>query len=118
MADLSPQIAVAQRLISAYGRSVTFEKLGTPMGIPPLPSVAKSLTVDAVFVSPSGLGFAAQSSDLLRRALQIAIVAPGPDVDLLDFSQIQDSGVTWRIEGIEILRPGTQTVLGYVSVQQ
>ena len=118
MADLSLQVAIAQRLITAYGRPVTFEKLGAPVGDPPVPEIVASLPTDAVFVGPAGLGFAAQSSELLRRALQIALVSPGEDADLGIFTQIKDEGLIWRIEGVEILRPGAQTILGYVSVKR
>ena len=116
MADRSPQIATAQRLISRYGRPVTLEKLGPSSG--GKATVSHALQVDAVFVGPSSLGFQAQSSDLLRRAEQIALVAPGAEVDLNGYEQLRDGGVTWAIVGVEVLRPGEQTVLGYVSIER
>ena len=116
MADRSPQIATAQRLISRYGRPVTLEKLGPSSG--GKATVSDALQVDAVFVGPSSLGFEARSSALVRRAEQIALVAPGVDVDLNAYQRIQDAGIEWAIEGVEVLRPGSQTVLGYLSVKR
>ena len=116
VADLSPQIATAQRLISRYGRPVTLEKLGPSSG--GKATVSDALQVDAVFVGPSSLGFEARSSALVRRAEQIALVAPGADVKLDGYERLQDDGTAWAIVGVEVLRPGDQTVLGYLSVKR
>ena len=116
MADLSPQIATAQRLIGRFGRPVTLEQLGSSSGGEA--TVSQSLAVNAVFMDPSSLGFEARSSELLRRAVQIAFVAPGADVDLNAYQRLRDGDVTWAIEGVEVLRPGSQTVLGYLSVKR
>lgn len=127
MVDFVALAATAARLITENGRSVTFVALdetpaapGQPwLGTPDPRAVPEAtLVLNAAFVEPSSvvrLGLAFETSDFIKRADQIMIVAPGTN-DLEDFDEVQDSGTTWKIGDVRVLRPASTTVLAFVSV--
>lgn len=129
MVELSPLIAVAQRLITENGRSVTFIRQDQTLADAAQPWLGPAdprttpdvtLVVDAVFVEPSSgvkLGLGTEQSDLIMNSDQIMILAAG-DVDLTQFQEVLDEGIYWKITVIETLRPGATTVLSFVGVKR
>lgn len=124
----------ANGLIAAKGRMVTFVKLsrveddalkpwrGTtdPRTVPEATAV-----VPVVAVPPSGvtqLGFSMEQVDLLKRAEQILIAAPGGlSTDKLEeFDEVLDSdGSTWKIMTAQYLRHDDgPRILYYVGVRR
>ena len=131
MVDLTPLIAVAQRLITENGRSVTlvqFDTVPTSASQPwkgnadPRATPAAELPIDAAFVNPSGassLGLSLTTSDLLKRSEQILIISPGAQVDVTPFHEVLDiDGTSWKIQAMEVLRPGTETALAFIGVKR
>lgn len=129
MVDLAPIIATAQRLITENGRSVTFVRQDQTLSDAAQPWLGPAnprttpnatLVVDAVFVDPSGavkLGLSSEQSDLIMNSDQILIVSAGA-TNLLQFQEVLDEGVYWKITTIETLRPGATTVLSFVGVKR
>lgn len=118
--------------IQAKGRQVTFIKVATtpsdtsapwrgsddPRTVP-----ADSEQLFAVFVPVAGsaLGLRYTSEELVKRAEQVALVAPGSSFtkDLEDFDEILDSdGSRWRIEFVETLKPADVAVMHSVGVRR
>ena len=130
MVETAPLIATAQRLITENGRSVTFVEFDStpgdvakPWGGPadPRSNPDSTLTVDAVFVNPSGaasLGLSTETSDLVKRSEQILIVSPGASADLTIYQEIIDGSDRWKIMGIETLKPGASVMINYVGVKR
>ena len=130
MVDLVPLIATAQRLITENGRSVTFVAYDSVSADPTKPwegpddprtTPVASDAFDAVFVEPSGtkgLGASLAVEDLAKRSEKIMIVAAGAQVDLSIYNEVIDESVTYKIEGIETLRPGSLTVLAFVGLKR
>lgn len=125
-ADYSRFVALSVKMIDKYGRLVDVQRLSNASGDPDkpwdgpgTPTVAESKQVPAVFVpaSGSGLGTDLVSEDLLKRAEQVALVAP-TDVNLETFNVIQDTGQRWKIEWVQVLRPGPIIVLYVFGVKR
>jgi hypothetical protein len=131
--DYTANITTAQRLITKFGRSITLVQLNDTVtdsakpwdGVNPTnprTTPDSTLILDAVFVFPTGLlnlGLGAAQQDMLARSTQIAIVSAGAAVDLSDYSEIIDTdGTTWTIGTVEMLRPASDTVLGYLGVRR
>lgn len=129
MVDLVPLVATAQRLITENGRSVTFIRqdqtlsdAAQPWLGPADPRTAPdaTLVVDAVFVEPSSavkLGLATEQSDLVMNSDQILIVSAG-STNLLQFQEVLDEAIYWKITTIETLKPGATTVLSFVGLRR
>lgn len=129
MVDFAGLIALAQRLISENGRSVTLIEFDTTPPDPSKPwkgpadpraNPASQLTLDATFVSPGSaaqLGLALETSDLIKLSEQILIMSPGANVDVTVFHEVIDDGETWKIETIEVLRPATDVLVVYMGVK-
>ena len=125
--DYGPIVTVAQDLIKDFGREVTFiNQNETPadatkpwQGPTAARTAPKStLKAEAVFVQPdsaSKLGRTSISEDLIKRSDQIMIV-PAGTTDLIDFQEVLDGTVYWKIVGIETLRPADTTILYFVGV--
>ncbi len=130
MVDFAPLIATAQRLISENGRSVTLVEFDSAPadGSKPWKGAADpravpdaELTLDAVFVNPGGatsLGLSLETSDFIKRSEQIMIISPGASVDLTEFEEVLDDAVTWKIQGMEILKPGAEVVVAFIGVRR
>lgn len=127
MPDYTALAATALRLVKDSGRLVQFRKLNSdpvdnakPWRGAADPTVG-GVTVDAYAVavppsSASALGLSTSDSDLVKRSEQILIVAPA-SADLAEFHEVID-GRTWRITGVETLRPADTTLLYFVGVAQ
>lgn len=130
MVDAVKVIATAQRLIAKHGRAVTLLQLDStppdpskPWNGPPDPRATPDDTLDliAVFVEPSSavrLGLSAQESDLVKRSDQILIVSPGAAEDVRRFHEVIDTGESWKIEIVEILRPAEEILLAFIGVRR
>lgn len=124
-------VALAQtalELIKANGRQVTFRQLvDTPAdsnkpwrGAADPTAGGTTEAAWCVAVPPSSanqLGMSTTDNDLVKRSEQILIVAPGLN-DLADFEEVIDGTVTYRITGVETLRPADVTLLYFVGVAQ
>jgi hypothetical protein len=121
--------ATANRLIVRNGRVVTFRQFNQtpndsnkPWRGPTNPRAgATEVTVSAAFLSPTRadlLGVSRKDDELVKRTVQIALVAPGPDVtaDLSVFHEIVDESSTWQIIWVELLRPAETRILYFVGV--
>ena len=129
MADLVKLVATAQRLIKANGRAVTFIRHDETLADTAKPwdgptnartTPDESEAMDAVFVPPASavrLGLTTEQSDLIIRSEQIMIVSPGT-VDLSRFQEVLDDGIYWKINMVELLKPGTTVLLGFVGIKR
>lgn len=131
MVDLTPLIATAQRLITENGRAVTLVQFNTTPSnsdkpwlgpADPRSSPDSTLAVDAVFVNPGetfSLGASFKVSDLMKRSEQIMLVSPGASADMSLYNEVIDTdGSKWKIDQIEVLKPGTSVALVYVGVSR
>ena len=131
MVDTAPLIAVAQRLIQENGRQISLIQFNsTPQdanrpwrgpSADPRATPDSTLSLFAAFVPPSGareLGLRYVSETLLKRAEQIAIISPGANVDLSIFQEILDTGVYYKMDVLDVLKPGSATVLAFLGVRR
>ena len=130
--DYSGNIASAQAKIVNFGRAVTFVQFDSTPDDPAEPWNARTdvrttpdstLATSAVFVQPSSqnlLGLGKMTDDgLLKRSEQIMIVAPGATDDLDDYQEVIDTDTTtWKVVGVEVLKPGPDVVLAFVGVKR
>lgn len=128
MVDYVSLTATAQRLITKNGRSVTLlkfdstpEEAAKPWNGPSNPrgTPDAELPIDAVFVEPSAavkLGLSLETDDLVKRSEQIMIVSPGVAADLSTYNEVLDDSEYWKITGIQVLKPASSVVLGFVGV--
>lgn len=127
MAEYDASIAVALRLITQKGRLVTLQKMSNASTDPDkpwngsgLPSVESQVNnVPACFVPHMGsnLGFINIDTELLKRSEQVALVAPtqeGLEVN----NVVLDNSITWKINWVQVLKPGLQTVLYVFGVSR
>lgn len=117
MADFTKLAATAKRLIEANGRSVTVRRLNRTPTDPAQPwrasedprAGATSVTVKACFVDPtsaSRLGFLVQDTELVSRLAQVALVAATSTAEVLEgFDELTDGGQSYRIDGVDVLKP-------------
>ena len=118
MSDHQRFIALALRLIAKHGRNVTFKVISsTPAdATKPWRGTATPPTLigplKAVFVPFRGFEFGSVFNDtaLFKEVEQICLVAGGQG-DLETTHLITDSGKDYKVEWVQRLRPGDQTVL-------
>ena len=111
-------IALALRLIAKHGRDVTFQVINsTPADADkPWRGTATPPTqigpLKAVFVPFRGFEFGSEFTDnaLFKEVEQICMVAGGQG-NLETTHLITDSGKEYKIEWVQKLRPGDQTIL-------
>lgn len=113
-------VALANRLISANGRSVTVQQLSAVAADPTkpwlgtgTPTVSATSVVSAVFVplsSAQDLGKSLVDEALLKDAEQVLLVAAN-GTDLTTFHMILDGSVRWKITGVRELKPGPTVIL-------
>lgn len=130
MVDYVALTAIAQRLITENGRLATFvafdnvsANITKPWEGPddPRTTPVASDVYSVVNVEPSGtvaLGSSQKVTDLAKRSEKILIVSAGVQVDMSIYDEVIDESVTYKIEGIEILRPGSITVLSFVGLKR
>jgi len=121
----------AERLIKNNGRSISFVKLNEnaanssrPWKGPPTGGES-TLALNGVFVPPNtvrqfgltALGEGTEFKDLVTFSEQIIIVAQG-ETDLREYTSVIDGSVRWGIIGLQVLRPGDTTLLGFVGVRR
>ena len=127
--NYSPIAKTAKKLIDRFGRQVTFKRLAQSSADPDrpwegpvdphgTPDASQQLT--AVFATSESLGEEAVSPEMVRRSEQFLLAAPGPDVsyDLSTFTEVEDGGVAWKIQDVEVLRPGDTTILYIFGVKR
>ncbi len=127
--DYGPVIATAQRLITKFGRSITFVSFDETLAdatkpwqgaTAPRGGGATTLVEDAVFVGPgAALGLSITLEDLIKRSEQMLIVSPGAAVTLDIYEEIIDDDTSrWKIVGMEKLQPAGDIVLYFVGVKR
>lgn len=121
-------LLMVHRLVTKNGRVVTFIELNaTPANpsfsfegpVDPQAVPTRSLTTSGCFVEPDSLqrlGITQKIQELIQRSDRIMLV-PGSN-DLRDYNVVTDEGETYKITGIETLRPGTTTLLHFVGTMR
>ena len=131
MVDYVRLAQTAERLIKNNGRSISFVKLNeTPANANrpwkgPGAGGETTLALNGVFVPPNtvrqfgltALGEGTEFKDLVTFSQQIIIVAQGEN-DLREYTSVLDGSVRWGIIGLQVLRPGDTTLLGFVGVRR
>lgn len=113
-------------LVKKNGRAITFRmRSRTPADSlkpwrGPSPTAVIEVPTYGVFVPPSSANLLGQSvklDDLVKRSEAIIIVAPGSDVvDLSNYDEIVDGGVSWHVKGVEKLQPADTILLYFFGV--
>lgn len=131
MVDYVRLASVANRLVQENGRPISFIRLNE---VPadssnpwdgPGPGGETSLSVYGVFVPPntvrqfglSALGEGTEFEDLVTFSEQIIITSQG-EIDLRQYTKVEDGGIRWGIVGLQVLRPGLVTMLAFVGVRR
>lgn len=125
--DYSRIVAVAERQIARFGRTVTFVPLvnaptdpSKPWKAATSPRAVVGTDIKAVFVEPStldALGRNDNTQDFVKRSTQIALVYS--PLNLRTFNEVIDSdGSRWRIQGMSELKPANDHVLWFVGVSR
>ncbi len=129
--DYSGLLAVSTRLITEFGRVITLSGLSAVSADTDKPwegpaSVAGTpLSLSGVFVPPNtvrqfgltALGAGTEFRDLITFSEQIIITMPG-ETDIRDYTNVNDGGVVWGIIGIQVLKPGTVTLLAFIGIRR
>ena len=127
MVDYVKLAATSERLIAANGRTITFtRKSGVPAD-PTEPWGAQAgpdvtFTTSSVFVPPNtvrqfgltALGQGTEFDDLITFSDYIGIFFPGT-IDCRQFSHVIDGAETF---GVQILKPGSVQLLGFVGIRR
>lgn len=122
--------AIAKTLVDGAGRDVTFRQLDTTVADPTKPwrgpanprsTPLSTLVLKAAFVplsSSSVLGLSKQAIDLAKKADETCLV--GSTLDLVPYQELTDSrdGRTYKITHIEVLAPGSLTLLSFLVLNQ
>lgn len=128
------QANLARRLVEARGVSVTYQRLSRAdddaakpwRGSADSRAIPEETTsVPTVFVPPgsaSRLGLSTINQELVKKASQIAIVAPGPGFvpELEKFDTIVDprDNTEYKISFVEALRPAAIDIVYFVGLEQ
>lgn len=125
--DYATLVPLVRQLISATGRSVTFQRLSStpsdpskPWNGPGTPTVAESVVTAATFVPPSGDSFGKEflSSELLSRCEQVCLTAPNVSMALSSATVILDAAQRWSVAWVYELKPGDTTLLFAFGVKR
>lgn len=133
--DYAKAAQLALRLIQENGRAITLVYLGQTPEDPAKPwrgntdarnNPKAQVDTYGAFVPPSGagLGFLSQDSELVKRAEQILLIAAqsvlGYNVE--EFNEVIDPedlvNTRWRIDMVEMLKPGPLRILYAVGVKR
>jgi hypothetical protein len=123
-------LRTGRRLVTKFGRSVTFIQLGAGPDNPAQPWKGTSgvrtdpiaeFTVDGVFVEPESLerlGLQIQASEFIKGTSEVVIVVT--DQSLKQYDEMIDShdGARFKVNNIQQLNPGDKIILHYVRVQR
>ena len=131
MADHARFVALAQRLIKENGREITLVRLSGERQDADKPwrgtadvsgGGSSRITIYGVFIPPSGvseLGLSIRTIDLLKDSDQVLLCSPGAQEDISEYHQVDDpENDIWSIDHIDILRPGTVTILAILGISQ
>lgn len=127
MVDFNRLAATAKRLIEANGRDITFEQSDrTPsdatkpwrgVNQPNVAAGQATVTVKAAVVPSTGGRFGrtrTADGDLVQTHDEVALVASDSlpsGVDLKQYDRVVDDTRSWRIVGVQELRPATKSVI-------
>lgn len=124
--DYAELVTVVQELIADTGRACRFEVLSSepadpaaPWDGPATPTVERQMNAPATFVPAAGaeLGLEFIATDLLKKAQQVCLVAPHPAALALDkCTSVFDAQTRWRVEWVQVLRPGSTVLLYALGV--
>lgn len=130
MVDYVKLAATAERLIAANGRTITFKReSGTPTDAAKPWGAQAGADVEfetqSVFVPPNtvrqfgltALGQGTEFQDLIAFSDYIGIFFPGT-TDCRQFSHVEDGTETFGIIGLQILKPGSVQLLGFVGIRR
>jgi hypothetical protein len=123
-------LRTGQRLVTKFGRSVTFVQLdaGPDNAAQPWKGTATvrtapiaELTVNGVFVEPESLerlGLQVIANEFVKSTEQVVIIVT--DQSLKQYDELVDShdGARYKIANIQQLNPGDKIVLHYVRIQR
>ncbi len=118
MSDHAKFAALAQRLIAKHGRDVTFARVSNVAANADQPWRG-TVTADtvlgpfkAVFIPFRGFTFGSEYTDtsLFKEVEHVCMVAGGQG-DLETCHKVTDLGKEYKIEWVQKLRPGDQTIL-------
>ena len=113
-------VALAKRLIAGHGRSVIMQQLGASATDPsrpwngqsiPVVSVIEKVTAAFVPHTGSDLGKFFVSEELLKRCNEVGLVAGGTKNELSVFHQVVDGNRTFKLEWVQVLKPGTVNIV-------
>lgn len=119
-----------KRLITKFGRSVTFVQLGAGPDNAAQPwkgtantrsSPIAELTVNGVFVEPESLerlGKQMVSNEFVKSTEQVIIVASEQSLEQYDEVIDTFDGAVYKVANVQMLNPGDSIVLHYVRVQR
>ncbi len=129
--DYTEIAVLAQGLIDENGRLVTFNRRkqeaadpAKPWRGPGDPSAVPDATneVRAVFVgvnrSTPALGLEFVSEELLKRAEECCLVGPTASFDLATADELVDGTTHWKIEFVQVLKPGDTVLLYAVGLKR
>lgn len=129
--DYTELAVLAQALIDENGRLITFNRykqapadVAKPWRGPGDPTTVPGATdeVRGVFVgvnrSTPGMGLDFISEDVLKRAEQCCLVGPTVGYDLTTANEVVDGGVHWKVEFVEVLKPGDTVLLYAVGLKR
>jgi len=130
MVDYVKLAATADRLITANGRTVTFQRKSEVASDAAKPwgaqtGVDTEFETKAVFAPPntvrqfglSSLGQGTEFKDLIEFSDYIGIFYPG-STDMRQFSHVEDGTEVFGIIGLQILKPGDVQLLGFVGIRR
>jgi len=130
MVDYVKLAATAKRLVAANGRPITFVRKSEVAADPAKPWDAQAgadvtFTTPAVFVPPNtvrqfgltALGQGTEYDDLIAFSESIGIFFPETQ-DIRQFSHVQDGAELFGIVGLQILKPASIQMLGFVGIRR
>ena len=118
-------IDTALRLIAKHGRDTMFNTVSSALKNPEKPwqgtATADSVVgpLKAVYVPFRGFEFGSEFKDsqLFKEVEEICLVA-GSKADLEKVDKIVDDGASYKVEWVQRLRPGNQTILYAMGVSR
>lgn len=126
MSDHKKFADLAVRLIDKNGRAITLQTLSGAAADPNkpwlgagAPTVSAAVDTKAVFLPASGndLGKIITSKELLASVEQVALIAPHASL-LEEMTVMLDDGKVWKVEWVQVLKPGDQICLYLFGVKR
>ena len=121
--DYSEFIDLAREMFTQFGREITLQKLGEPLRLPrklPQQNIIDSVLIHGLFAAPGqGIEWEQTFQGLVRRDEHgFYVPALGPGRSLAGFHLIVDGNTTWKVENIDIFKPGRDEIFGFFSVAE